>query len=491
MTSNNLEWNLMSGSYVANAYDAAAHQAYLYFTGVPAGINIQIDDVSFLRSAETKAPIVRPTNSPTLKPTKETSSQPTSSPLPSFPSPFEGSNTDSVIFGDDSIQLVTESSVDSTVLTKEAHTGDFVLTVEIESRTMVGSGYQPQLVLFFAPQTTSIADVTTNDNGFGNYFEPSVAAWFKEKIYFDPSNPTSLWHTFFNAKLRGVDENFVSKSGGEGNRMNSGFLRLQRSGGSVECFYSFDGATWTSVGGAVALPASYQTLKLGYRILREYKASYDIVTRPTIVSDGTADPNAVAGPQSYFVDTNTERIGATCGLDGCTMALDAYNSIMLSTESFSGDVSITVKVENREIFGTGYQSGLALFFASAEDTIDAIPSGNGQDGAFESHVLAVVRDKIHATINHTWMSMKTQTDGGLVSQGGGDGWKNVEGYLKLTRTGDVVTAFMSPNGNGWAAIGGPTTLPANYSGAPIKIGMRTFRNWCSSYSITVMSVVEN
>lgn len=359
---------------------------------------------------------------------------------------------------------------------------------------MVGSGYQPQLVLFFAPQTVSVSDVTTNDNGFGSFFEPSVVAWFKEKIYFNPDDPSGLWYTWFDAKLLGTDDVFVSKSGSKNIRMTSGFLRLERSGADVESWYSFDGATWTSLGGPVTLPPSYQSapLKLGYRVKREWKAAYDISTRPTIVSDGTVDPNAAAGPQSYFVEANTERIGTACSsAEGCTMALDAYNSIVLSTETFVGDVSITVKVDNREIFGTGYQSGLALFFASADDTISSIPSGNGQDGAFESHVLAVVRDKIHATIDYTWMSSKTQTDGGLVSQSGGDGWKNVEGYLKLTRIGDVVSAFMSPNGNGWKAVGGPTTLPSSYSGAPIKIGMRTFRNWCSSYSITVMPIVES
>lgn len=493
MQSNNLEWNLMTGSYVADAFDASAYSVYLYITGVPAGINIQIDDVSFVRTDQTSSPTDMPSTSPTHPPSSKASSPPSRIPVPVVPSPFEASNPDSIIFGDGTIRLATESGVDSTVLTKESHIGDIVLTVEIKSRSMSGSGYQPQLVLFVASETTSIDDVTTNDNGFGDFFEPSVVAWTKEKIYFNPDNPESLSYTWFDAKVLGADENYVSKGGSKNIRMNSGFLRLERSGGSVDSYYSFDGESWTPFGGgSVLLPESYQTapLKLGYRIKREWKSAYDITTYPSIVSDGAVAPGTSSGPQSYFIEGNTETIGTSCSSEGCTLALDAYNSAMLSTETFPGDVIFSVKVENREIFGSGYQSGLALFFTAADATINSVPTGRNEDGAFNEYVIAAVSDKIYPTIDHTWTSMKSQTESGLVSQSGGDGYKNTDGYLKLERTGNVVSAFMSPNGIGWKPIGLPKTLPSNYAGAPIKLGIRTFRNWCSSYNISVMPTVE-
>jgi len=494
MSTNNLEWNLMTGSHTANDFDAAAYSVYLYFNGVPAGINIQVDDVSFVRTYETGTPSTTPSTHPTPAPTVEPSSPPSPMPAPAVPSPFEGSNTDSILIVDETIRLTTESAVDSTVLTKEAHIGDIVLTVEIQARSMSGSGYQPQLVLFFAPETTSVADVTTNDNGFGDFFESSVVAWMKERIYFNPNDPNLLMYTWFNAKVLDTDSNFVSEGGSKNNRMNSGFLRLQRSGGSIDSYYSFDGVSWAEVGGGpVLLPTSYRTapLKLGYRIKREWKSAYDITTHPTITSNGAVTASTTSDPQSYFDDDNIERIGTSCSSsDGCNLAMDAYNSAVLSTETFSGDVSFIVKVENRKVFGTGYQSGLALFFAPADATLNLVPTGRNEDGAFNDYVIAAVSDKIHASIDHTWTTMKYQTDSGTLSQSGGDGYKNTQGYLMLERAGNVVSASMSANSHGWKAIGVPKVLPSKYAGAPIKLGIRTFRNWASSYEISVMPTVE-
>lgn len=300
LVTNDSEWNLITGSFVAGAFDAAAHSAYLYITGAPAGVNIQVDDVSFVRSFGTGSPTATPspsvygTGSPTAtaSPSVYQPINPlTAAPVVAVPSPFEGSNTASVTFGTDTVRMATESGVDSAVLTKEAHTGDITFTVEIQSRSIYHSGYQPQLVLFLAPETTSIADVATDDNGFEYFFEPSVVAWFKEKIYYLPDDPDALAYTWFNSKVLDADGNFVSREGSTNIRMtNGGFLRLERSGGSVGSYYSFDGVSWEQFGGGpIPLPASYQTapLKLGYRIYRQWKPAYDITTHPTIASDGT------------------------------------------------------------------------------------------------------------------------------------------------------------------------------------------------------------
>ena len=70
-------------------------------------------------------------------------------------------------------------------------------------------------------------------------------------------------------------------------------------------------------------------------------------------------PITASGPQSYFEDDNTVNIGTTCSSEGWTLALDAYNSAMLYTKTFSGDVSFIVKVDYREIFGSGYGASRA------------------------------------------------------------------------------------------------------------------------------------
>ena len=493
MNTNNLEWNLMTGSYVANGFDGDAHSVFLYIIGVPPLISIQIDQVSLVRTDQTISPTAMPSALPSPAPSSKASQVPSPVPVPVAPSPFEGSNPDTITFGgEETIRLATENGVDSTVLTKEAHTGDIMLTIEIQDRVLYGDGYEPGLAIFFASETTSISDVTTDDNGFENFFEPSVVAYMTDKIFFKQSDPATLNYTWFAAKALDTTGNFASASGSKNIRNINGVLRLERSGGSVSWSYSFGGDNWLTFGAPILLPESYQfaPLKLGYRIKKNWRSSYDITTKPTIVSEGTTSAAGASGPQSYFSNDNTERIGTTCGPKGCTLALDAYNSAILSTESFSGDVSFIVKVENREIFGTGYQSGIWLFFAEAGATINTVPTGKGEEATFEAYVMATVGDKIHATIDHTWTSMKSQNGSGIDSQSGGDAYKNIEGYLKLERTGNVVSAFMSPNGNGWKAIGQPKTLPSEYAGVPIKLGLRTYRNWASGYSISVMPTVE-
>merc|ERR1712232_956843 len=96
-------------------------------------------------------------------------------------------------------------------------------------------GYQPNLILFFATETASIEDLTTNDNGFGTYFEPMVVAWMREKIY------CCMEYTWFLVKSRGDDGEFFDRTTGKNIKMgSSGSLRLKRTGGAVSSHYSFD-----------------------------------------------------------------------------------------------------------------------------------------------------------------------------------------------------------------------------------------------------------
>lgn len=466
MQQNDNEWNTIEGTFVATAENAAAHAVFLYISGAPADVDITVDAISFTRTIITSPPSAFASASPSASPDV-------------INSPFEASNYESVQFDEESIRLVTESSQDSTVVTKMAHIGDLDMIVHFQDRFVSDNGYQPQLVLFFAPETASVDDLTTNDNGFGPYFESTVVAWMRERVY------CCMDHTWFTAKANDMDGGVTTSSGSIPQKMaTSGSLRLKRTGGSISAYYSFDnGVVWSQIGSDVLLPASNQTapLKMGFRIKREWKASYDVTTIPIISSDGEIDPTDNTDPRSSFNDDNTDRQSATCEEGGCVLAGPDYNAIVLSKASFTGDVTLIVKVKKREMFGEGYQSGLWLFFAPEDATLASIPAN---DDDFRNYVVATVGDKIFPSIEHTWTEMSSQDALGRIDQHGGDGWQNTDGYLKLQCIGGNVKASMSANGNGWMDIGELQPLP--FPDAPMKVGLRTQRNWAPGYNVEVI-----
>lgn len=281
MKTNDKEWNVISGSFTADEINAEANSVFLYVSGAPAGVDIQIDQVTLTRSLTTSSPTKTPTKTPTLAPTKAPTLAPTKSPT-SKPvslstdsptkalgdqsaSPYEATDSDAVQYiGDDSIRLVTETGQDATVMTKLAHVGDIDFTVHFNDRFVGDSGYQPNLVLFFAPETASVSDLTTNDNGFGNFFESTVVSWMREKIY------CCMDYTWFLVKALDGSGSLVQGSGGKNIKMaSSGSLRLKRTAGKISSYYSFDnGSSWTQIGTDMLLPETYQDapLKVGFRM---------------------------------------------------------------------------------------------------------------------------------------------------------------------------------------------------------------------------------
>lgn len=288
MQENDKEWNTIEGIFVATAENAAAHAAFLYIAGAPADVDIVVDAISFTRTASSRSPSNAPSDTPYGAP-------PVSSDTPSLSpdnnnSPFESSNSESIKFDGDSIRLVTDSSQDSTVLTKMTYTGDLDMIVHFQDRFVSDGGYQPSLVLFFAPETASVEDLTTNDNDFGAHFESTVVAWMRERIY------CCMDHTWFTVRARRHEDSVMTSShGGENQKMDaSGYLRLKRTKGIISGHYSFDdGVSWVQIGSDIILPESEQTapLKMGFRIKREWHSSYDITTHPLLSSDGEVEPN--------------------------------------------------------------------------------------------------------------------------------------------------------------------------------------------------------
>ena len=273
------EWNILSGSFTVDSNNVEAHSVMLYINGAPANINIHIDDVVLTRE------------------------HPSSVSTPSTPltTLYEVSNENSILVNAEEtvVEFNTDAGLDSTIMTTIAHEGDIELVVKLSERDILQDGYQPHLVLFFAPEDVTIDQVTTNDNLFAT-FEDNVVAWTKEKIYH------AMDHTWFQSKTRdaSMSGSFYTGNAGKAKKFvppvpvdTSALpaLKLKRStaggGNKVSSYYSFDsGTTWTMIGTEIELPATYagtstSALKVGYRIKREWKSMYHLVTLPELTVD--------------------------------------------------------------------------------------------------------------------------------------------------------------------------------------------------------------
>eukprot|EP01063_Lacrimia_lanifica_P040461 TRINITY_DN9171_c0_g1_i1.p1 TRINITY_DN9171_c0_g1~~TRINITY_DN9171_c0_g1_i1.p1 ORF type:complete len:1511 (+),score=550.46 TRINITY_DN9171_c0_g1_i1:43-4575(+) len=247
-------WNAFFSRFTASAHAAAAHTAFLYINGARAGVDISIDDLSVAEYVPTPAPTVAGVFDIT-----------------------EGCVTP---VGGNGFILETATGADAAVLSNAAYsgapgTGDFDFVVKMLDRDVSASGYQPNLVPFFAPAGTALTDVVTNDNGWGQ-FEAAVLAWTRERIY------CCIDHTWLTLKVDVAEDGAMATgSGGHRAKLTALALKLSRVGGAVRAALSVDGgATWSEFGGSHMLPAAYQTapLKVGYRVKRSWKSAYRIVT---------------------------------------------------------------------------------------------------------------------------------------------------------------------------------------------------------------------
>lgn len=484
METTDQEWNTFTGSYVASDFAASANAVFLYINGSPKGIDIQIADVHLTRSQFTSSPSSSPSEFPTPLPTSTPSAVPT---FVDGPSAFEGSNTNAITFGaDGSIRLVSTSQEPSTVLSTQAHQSDenenLELVVRVPDRDVTDSGWQPSLVLFFAPGATAIEDVTTPDNGFHN-FEGMVAAFMNHRMY-----PTL--GSYFRSNAKQEDGTFLSGSSYSQTLplpTTGTALKLSRKAGKISSFYSLDdGTTWTQIGSEYLLAPEFQSapLKVGYRLYMEYKTTYRFETIPSIISGGETEVTSPPAALSYFDGSNADLDSAECtAVDGCKIT--GYRNVakLLSHETFEGDIVFTSEFTNRPMFGSGYQSGLWLFMVPADATLSSI---SDNDGAFRDYALGTVGDKIYAPSDYTYIYSSSNG----VDQYLGQRWKNVDGFYKLQRINGKIGAFISPNGQTWTLIGNEIELPEELKNAPVKLGYRVQKNWAPGYEFQVLSGVS-
>ena len=472
-------------------------------------------------AAPSPSPTVGPTRSPTSSPSVAPTSAPTLGPQDQWECLTAGTVAEPFIQLKSTDTTCTESVTLSTHPHEADANGDIELIVEIENQHISSTGYQPQLVLFFAKPTTTLTDVTTDDNGW-SFFESKVVSWMKAKIH-----ATLVSSTYFYAKtLNDQGELALIQDYAPMRMEQNGAMKIRRdSEGKVHYSYSFDqGATWKAFkNSGVLLPVEFRTgpLKVGYRIKREWKCYYDIITKATINSGGEMSSSPTVDPiETYFYDaannyvktstvTTTSTLGSYVdGLNGaCGSTGDREQPILLSTETFNGDVCLTVHVKDR-VFdaNAGYQAGVWAFFTTADKTVADLKAGDGDfvTSFAQGSAIASVGEKVHKDMSTSWFELHSENSSGTyTSQYGADNWSNDQndaGYIRLCRENGRIYAEHTPNGEGWQRIGnyGPVMLPDNTSEggedlrlAPIKIGFAIKYNYACSADLTVVTTVTH
>ena len=502
MLTGDQEWNLMEGSLTVRNFDANAGFTAVYISGAPDGVDIIIDSVSMV--PVTAAPTTSPSASPSSSPTSVVTLSPTLSNPPDLFS-INTDATDKVSFAPGgAITFATQSGGNAAVITKEAHKGigpsgeiDFV--VELQSREIYGTGYQSGLAIFFAPEDSSIHHVATSDNQY-NVFEQNVVSTLNEKIY-----PSIAGNWLYWRSKTAPDGTSVQQSSRSDQKME-GFYRLRRIDGKAHSYYSAHGSTWTEIGNPFVLPDEYKMapLKIGARVRNNWMTRYEMSILPTITSDG---PASAAGPgeadqmlPSFDAQTADFLDTVSFGPDGIVKLAKSDSSGLESavvTKSAhsgvgsEGDLELLVEITNKQIFGTGYQAGVALFFATSDKTLqDVSPSSYG---SFEANVVSTVREKIYPSITTaTWFNLRSIDPSGLqAAPSGSANYQMKTGFLKLERKNGVVTASQSHHNAIWTPIGSPVELPPELKNAPLKLGMRISRNWNSLYDIDLKPTITS
>jgi outer membrane protein assembly factor BamB/regulation of enolase protein 1 (concanavalin A-like superfamily) len=230
--------------------------------------------------------------------------------------------------------------------------------------------------------------------------------------------------------------NFTGDVAGSASSTLPVWVRLARSGNTITAYSSTDGQNWTQVGTAsVALNAQ--------------------VTAGMAVTSHSGNTLGSATFSNVSVTSTLPAPWATQDIGGATPAGSATTS---------GGTSWTVQGGGGDIWGNVDQSRFAYQPLSGDGSIVAhITSQDNTDPWAKAGVMI----KESTTAGSNYALMGTTAGNGYHFQynynndvaGGTYTFPNA--WVKLTRTGNVFTAFSSPDGQTWTQVGAPTTITMN------------------------------
>jgi regulation of enolase protein 1 (concanavalin A-like superfamily) len=214
------------------------------------------------------------------------------------------------------------------------------------------------------------------------------------------------------------------------------WVRLRRSGSTLTAFVSTDGAAWTTVGqDTIALPAT------AYVGLASH--SHDVTQLATATFDSVTVKQTAALPSGWqSADVGAVGVTGSARESGGTFTVEGAGADVWGTADafhyvyhpLTGDGTITARVASIENTAAWTKMGVMIRGAltpSSPHAFMLVSSGKG---------LAFQR-------RNTTGGISTNTSGGL---GTAPRW------VRLRRTGGVVTAFVSMDGSTWTTVGQDT-----------------------------------
>ncbi|MFL6196270.1 MAG: hypothetical protein ACJ75H_18965, partial [Thermoanaerobaculia bacterium] len=303
-----------------------------------------------------------------------------------------------------------------------------------------------------------VADVT-------NLTVPSGAAWtlggvmIREQLTADSIHATMMITTEGKAKFRRrttVGGTTLSDGPSAGTTYPPRWLKLVRSGNNFSAYLSTDGVAWTQVHTTQSIPMA-STVYIGLIALRNgatagtAQATFENVSVRTLPSpwlEGDVGAVGAAGKASASGNTFTVQGGGTDLWD----VSDAFHYVY---QPLNGDGEVVADV-----------TGLT------------VPSGSSW-----SLAAVMVREKLTADSVHASMMITTDgkakfrrrtVEGGITaSDGPSTGTTYPPRWLKLTRAGNVFTAYISTDGVSWTQVFTPQTIVMP---AQAWIGLAVLRN---------------
>ena len=92
----------------------------------------------------------------------------------------------------------------------------------------------------------------------------------------------------------------------------------------------------------------------------------------------------------------------------------AQDATLLSQDTFSGNLDLTVEFADRHFCGEGYQAGVVLFLAPPDATVEDLTTNDNDFVRFEQGTVASLRDRLTTAIDYTYYSLRNLGPDGQV-----------------------------------------------------------------------------
>ncbi|HTI38225.1 MAG TPA: DUF1349 domain-containing protein [Vicinamibacterales bacterium] len=231
------------------------------------------------------------------------------------------------------------------------------------------------------------------------------------------------------------------------------WVRLVRAGAAVTAYLSADGSTWTAVGSATIALGSAAYVGIAVTSHNEFTPTTAVVSNVSILPKGQAARDigspALAGTTSYSAGTYTI---TAAGRD----IWDTADQFQFLFQPAAGDIDVRAHVSS-----IGYADQWSKAGVMIRESLNA----------GSRHAFAL------ASAGRGYAFQRRVTTNGLSEHTAGPA-SAPPGWVRLTRVGNVFTAYVSADGQAWQAIGSDSIAMAS----AVYVGIAATSHNATAYS---------